>query len=214
MLRPAIRTRYRIIDVWVLLLFVAIPCLYPAALAAEPIATAEISFDRDVRLILSEHCFKCHGPDAGKLKAGLCMDRSESVFQPLDSGTTAIVPYKLDESEVIHRITSAIPDSVMPPVDEEKPLTDKQISLLKRWVEEVTWTNHWSFEPIRMPPVPQGNLAMGQVENPIDAFVLERLKSLGLSQSPRRTSSIDPSCIARSNWSAAIDQRSRRISAG
>jgi hypothetical protein len=169
-----------------LLLVAPISGLCICTSAGEPQATVEINFDRDVRSILSEHCFKCHGPDASNLKAGLRMDVRESVFNPSESGTTPVVPYKPEESEVIQRITSSHSDSIMPPAEEEKRLTDEQIELLSRWVQQgAPWADHWSFEPVRVPPVPHEHLAMGRIENPIDAFVLARLKSVGLSQSPR-----------------------------
>ncbi len=145
-----------------------------------------VEFDRDVRPILSEHCFTCHGPDAGKLKAGLRMDRKESVFSRHESGSTPVVAGILAESEMVRRIGSQDPDEIMPPPDEGKALTEKQIDTLKRWVQEgARWTDHWSFETIKMPSVPRENLAAGIISNPIDSFVLSNLRSAGLSQSPR-----------------------------
>ena len=147
-----------------------------------------IEFDRDIRPILSEHCFTCHGPDAGKLKAGLRMDRKESVFSRLESGTTPVVAGKLVESELIRRIAAENRDEVMPPPDEGKALTKKQIDTLTRWVlEGAKWTDHWSFETIKKPSIPRENLAAGSISNPIDSFVLSKLRSESLSQSPRES---------------------------
>ena len=150
------------------------------------IANAQsIDFDRDVRPILSEHCYTCHGPDAGKLKAGLRMDRKESVFSKLDSGATPVVAGRLAESEVMRRVTSQDRDELMPPPDEGKALTIEQIDTLKRWVNDgAVWSNHWSFETIKTPTTPKENLAAGAAFNPIDSFVLARLRTEGLSQSP------------------------------
>ena len=145
-----------------------------------------VNFDRDVRPILSEHCYTCHGPDADKLKAGLRMDRKESVFSQLESGAIPVVAGKLAESEMIRRIGSQDRDELMPPPEEGKALTGEQIATLKRWVQEgAVWSNHWSFETVKTPTTPKENLAAGMVSNPIDAFVLSKLRTEGLSQCPR-----------------------------
>ena len=166
-----------------LLLFAVLWCL------ANQNANAQVlEFDRDVRPILSEHCFACHGPDASKLKAGLRMDRKESVFSQLESGATAVVIGLPNDSEMIRRIGSHDPEQVMPPSEEGKALTTIKIETLRRWVQEgAPWTNHWSFEMVKAPVVPRENLAAGTVSNPIDAFVLSKLQSQGLSQSPKET---------------------------
>ena len=166
-----------------LLLFAVLWCL------ANQNANAQVlEFDRDVRPILSEHCFACHGPDASKLKAGLRMDRKESVFSQLESGATAVVTGLPNDSEMIRRIGSHDPEQVMPPPEEGKALTTIKIETLRRWVQEgAPWTNHWSFEMVKAPVVPRENLAAGTVSNPIDAFVLSKLQSQGLSQSPKET---------------------------
>ena len=166
-----------------LLLFAVLWCL------ANQNANAQVlEFDRDVRPILSEHCFACHGPDASKLKAGLRMDRKESVFSQLESGATAVVTGLPNDSEMIRRIGSHDPEQVMPPPEEGKALTTIKIETLRRWVHEgAPWTNHWSFEMVKAPVVPRENLAAGTVSNPIDSFVLSKLQSQGLSQSPKET---------------------------
>ncbi len=116
------------------------------------------------------------------------MDRKESVFSQLESGATPVVAGVLNDSEIIQRIISQDPEQVMPPPDEGKALTPKQIDTLKRWVQEgAPWTNHWSFEKVKAPVVPKEDLAAGTISNPIDAFVLSRLRSEGLAQSPRET---------------------------
>ena len=161
--------------------FALLLCLSPIAFSQQ------VDFDRDVRPILSEHCFTCHGPDANKLKAGLRMDRKESVFGPLESGEIAVVAGNLERSELVRRIQSHDNDEIMPPPD-GKALTPSQIQTLVHWVSQgAPWANHWAFESIKAPSVPKENLAAGTVANPIDAFVLARLRSEGLSQSPRET---------------------------
>ena len=146
--------------------------------AAEP-----VNFDRDIRPILSEHCYTCHGPDAGKLQAGLRLDQKESTFGRLESGSTAVVAGKPNESELVRRIHSQDADEVMPPPD-GKPLSSEQIAALENWIASgATWTNHWAFERIQSPPVPTAT--SGRVNNAIDNFILTKLLSHGLTQSPQ-----------------------------
>ena len=148
----------------------------------------QINFDRDIRPILSEHCFTCHGPDAGQLKAGLRLDQKESAFSALESGTTAIVPGKVAESELVRRIVSTDADEIMPPPGDTKPLKPEQIDALEKWIASgAEWTGHWAFEPIRSPAVPTVDSNLGSVQNPIDAFVLAKLKSRGLAQASRES---------------------------
>ena len=114
-----------------------------------------MNFAREVRPILSEHCFTCHGPDDAKRKAGFRLDSKEGAFAKLESGDLAIVPRKPDESELIFRIESDDADLHMPPKKGGKPLSAEQISVLRRWVEEgAAWSSHWSFEPPRKPALP------------------------------------------------------------
>ncbi len=147
-----------------------------------------INFDRDIRPILSDHCFTCHGPDTNKRQAGLRLDQKEGAFGSLDSGSHAIVPGQIDSSELVRRINSSDVDLIMPPPDQGKPLTKAQTELLSRWIQQgAAWSNHWSFEPVSMPVMPVDNLAAGTVANAIDAFVLHRLQREGLAQSPRES---------------------------
>ena len=149
-----------------------------AAAAATP---AQIDFNRDIRPILSENCYTCHGPDANKLKAGLRFDVKESAFGKAKSGEIAVVPGAPEKSEMIRRLTATDPDDVMPPAKENKALKPEQVELLTRWIKEgAAWAGHWAFESIRKPQVPQGARSAG----PIDAFVEARLKSEGLKPSP------------------------------
>lgn len=152
----------------------------PQCSAADP-----IDFDRAIRPILSEHCYTCHGPDAAKLQAGLRLDQKESAFKPSDSGSTAIVASNPQESELVRRIHSKDADEVMPPPVDGKPLSPQQIDLLEKWIASgATWSNHWSFERVQSPPVPEVKDG-GRVNNPIDQFVLKQLASSGLKQSPQ-----------------------------
>lgn len=156
-----------------------------ATLAEE--AVAAIDFNRQIRPILSDHCFACHGPDTNTLQAGLRLDITDGVFKPAESGETPVVPGDAAASELVRRIVSPDPDQLMPP-PEGKPLTAEQIALLTEWVKQgAPWSQHWAFEPVRMPAVPRENLAPGWIANPIDAFVLERLREENLTQSPRES---------------------------
>ncbi|MCA9242085.1 MAG: DUF1549 domain-containing protein, partial [Planctomycetales bacterium] len=154
-------------------------------LATEPAIATAVDFNRDVRPILSEHCYTCHGPDAGTLMAGLRLDHQRAVFSPAESGAAPVVPGVPQASELVRRIEAG-EEEVMPPHGEGKPLTKPQIALLRRWVQEgAVWAEHWAFAPIRRPSVPRESLADGEVHNPIDAFALAKLQSLGLTQAPR-----------------------------
>ena len=104
-----------------------------------------MDFDREIRPILSEHCYACHGPDQKARKADLRLDRKEDAFRDR-GGYAAIVPGKVEESELIARITSGDPDEMMPPPKFKKRLDAKQIELLRRWVAEgAKWEGHWSL---------------------------------------------------------------------
>ena len=98
-------------------------------------AAAEIDFNRDIRPILSENCFQCHGPDAAKRKAGLRLDTRKGATQ-VNDGVAAVDTANLAKSELLARITSTDPDSQMPPPESNSNLTPEQINLLQRWVAE------------------------------------------------------------------------------
>jgi hypothetical protein len=144
-----------------------------------------IVFNRDIRPILSEYCFACHGPDSASRKADLRLDQADVAAMK-----KAIIAGKPDESGVIERILSDDPDAVMPPPATKKTLTAHQKDLLKRWIASgAEYQPHWSFiAPVR-PAVPKLKNA-SWVRNPLDAFVLAKLESMGLTPAPeadRRT---------------------------
>ncbi|WP_166826147.1 PSD1 and planctomycete cytochrome C domain-containing protein [Thalassoroseus pseudoceratinae] len=139
----------------------------------------EIDFNRDVRPILSEHCFACHGPDQNVREAELRLDTKDGLFE--DRGGYHIIDVTdVNESELLARVTSDDPSLVMPPADSNKPLTPEQIATLKRWVTDgAKWEGHWAYVvPVRS-KVPDGNDS-----HPIDRFVRARLNSRGLEPSP------------------------------
>ena len=141
---------------------------------------APVNFDREIRPILSDTCFACHGPDEQQRKAKLRFDTKEGAF----AKAGVIVPGKAAESRLIKRVLSKDPNALMPPPDSGHKLTDKQIDLLKRWIDEgAQWTEHWAFTAPKRPDLPQvSNQAW--VKNPIDAFVLARLEKEKLAPSP------------------------------
>jgi hypothetical protein len=139
---------------------------------------ASVRFDRDIRPILSDKCFFCHGPDPEHREAGLRLDLEA------DAKESAIVDGDIDASELIARIRSTDPDDVMPPADVNKKLSSDEIDLLTRWVDEgASWTQHWSFtspQQSQVPAFPDNPLVRGA----IDGFVADRLQQQGLRLMP------------------------------
>lgn len=145
----------------------------------------QLDFDRDIRPILSNTCYTCHGPDANKRATELRFDVEASVFG--DHEEPVVVRGKPTESALIARITSGDPDYRMPPVDSKQQLSEQQIGLLKRWVEQgAAYTGHWSFEPVVRPQLPKGQRA-DWPRNGIDRFVLNRMVERKLQPSDRAT---------------------------
>ena len=165
-------------------LFVAL--LLHAAIAPPPASAAEstLDFNRDVRPILSDRCFSCHGPDNEDRHAGLRLDIRDAAIAPLDSGLVAVVPGDPAKSEIISRITSSDPDVVMPPPRVNKPITPAEAEILKRWIAEgAEYRGHWAFERVERPAVPEvKNTALPRT--PIDRFILARLEQEGLTPNP------------------------------
>jgi mono/diheme cytochrome c family protein len=141
--------------------------------------SAKISYNEHIQPILAENCFSCHGPDSASRKGKLRLDRFEFATAKRDPGFPAIVPGKLNESEMVDRITAADPDDRMPPVESHKTLKPEEIALLKRWIGEgAKYEQHWSFiAPVR-PVVPKAGA--GWARNPIDNFIAAKLDAAGL----------------------------------
>jgi hypothetical protein len=145
---------------------------------------SRLRFNRDIRPILSDKCFQCHGPDAHQRKGKLRLDSRDSATAPASSGSPAIVPGKLDESELYERITSPMVELRMPPAKSGKPLTASEIQKLKNWIEEgASYEAHWAFIPPVKPEIPTVR-NQAWVRSPIDAFIMARLEKEGLSPSP------------------------------
>ncbi len=143
-----------------------------------------VEFNRDIRPILSDKCFVCHGPDAPAKKIKLRLDSETAATSDLGRGRRAIVPGQPEKSELIKRITHADETMRMPPIDSGRALTKREIDLLAEWIRQgAKWQSHWAFvAPVR-PPLPKiGNKTWAK--NAIDYFVLERLEREGLQPSP------------------------------
>lgn len=153
--------------------------------AAAPtcLAQGSIQFNRDIRPILSENCFQCHGPDAAQRKAKLRLDTHAGALADRGDGK-AVVPGDAKTSLLIQRVTAADPREKMPPPKSGRTLTAEQIELLRRWIADgAKWQEHWAFLPPQRPDLqPLRNKAWPR--NPIDHFVLGRLEKEGLAPSP------------------------------
>ena len=183
-----------------------------------PARAEEVRFNRDVRPILSNHCFACHGPDEKKREAKLRLDDRGNATTERE-GVRAIVPGKPDASELIIRILTHDADEVMPPPKSKKPVvTPAEVAVLRRWIEQgAKYESHWAFMPLATGAVPiadcrlaiadwekreprrgaelRGKLAFLEqwARNPIDQFILDRLLREGIAPSPEA----DPATLCR-----------------
>ena len=146
------------------------PLLLILLLASPSFAAERPSFNRDIRPILSDACFQCHGADEKQRKAGLRLDVSEVALKPSESGATAIVPGKPADSELIKRLLSNDDSLRMPPPNSGKTVTPAQIETLKRWIADgAEYQGHWAFIPPVRPAVPVRPMADGR--KPIAAIL-------------------------------------------
>jgi hypothetical protein len=155
-----------------------------AAWAAE--GADKLDFNFEVRPILADRCFKCHGPDAKARKAKLRLDMRDSAYALRDAqaGKRAVVPNHPEQSELYRRITAKDDDDRMPPAASNLTLTDEEKELLRRWIAQgAEYKPHWAFIPVEKPAVPSV-ADKSQVRNPIDSFVIARLAREGLRLSP------------------------------
>jgi cytochrome c553 len=157
----------------------------PATASAAETGPATVSFNKDVRPILADNCYACHGPDGNRRKMGLRLDREESAKAPLPSGEVAIVPGHPEASALFRRVTDADEEVRMPHVSSGKErLSADQIETLRLWIEEgARWQPHWSYiPPVRPEPPAVGR--PGWTRNAVDAFILAGLEKEGLAPSP------------------------------
>jgi hypothetical protein len=144
---------------------------------AQTAQTKPVDFNRDIRPILSDTCFTCHGPDEQNQQAGLRLDTKEGAFADR-GGYQVIVPGKATESRLFQRVSAKEESLRMPPPTADRKLTQHQIELLRRWIDEgARWETHWAYSPPKRSALPS-------VKNAIDAFILSRLEREGLKPSP------------------------------
>ena len=143
-----------------------------------------VDYARDIRPVLSDTCFSCHGPDPESREAELRLDTLDGALGETSSGLTAVLPGDLDQSEVWQRISSTDQALVMPPIDSGKALTKHQIELIRLWIEQgAPWKEHWAFvKPIQSAPPSVSNSSWPK--NIIDHFILAKLDELGWHSSP------------------------------
>ncbi len=172
-MKPYSQTKIR----WLtgLLLFVVVALRLPAA--------DDLQFNRDIRPILSDKCFQCHGPDDDARQADLRLDTRAGLFEKRDEHV-AFAAGRVDQSEALRRILSNDADERMPPPTSKKTLTAKQIATLRTWVEQgAKWETHWAFEKPRRADLPAVKNTTWP-RNEIDRFVLARMEQLGITPSP------------------------------
>ncbi|MBT3666760.1 MAG: DUF1553 domain-containing protein [Opitutae bacterium] len=139
-------------------------------------ATTPVDFTNEVRPILSEYCFHCHGPDKGKREAKLRLDISEGALRDL-GGYSAVIPGKPEDSELVFRLHSEDAEEIMPPPETGKTLTKKQKRILEDWIRQgAEYEEHWSFLPIDSPSIPTKSTKT-KSKHPVDRFLAKRLES-------------------------------------
>ena len=147
---------------------------------------AVVDFNFHIKPILSDRCYKCHGPDENTREAGLRLDIKEGAFAMLDSieRSHALVAGDLNNSLLFQRIRSDDPDFMMPPPDSKLEMSEYEVSLVKKWIDQgAEWKPHWAFIPPRKSKISKISTS-SWIKNPIDYWVLEGMKKLGLKPSP------------------------------
>ena len=153
--------------------------LFPAS--ANAVLPEIVDYNFHIKPILSDRCYACHGPDEETREGGFRLDLRDSAFGEADSGAHPIIPIKPAQSEILSRLTSADEDFRMPPTDSKLSVSEEEIALLRRWIEQgAEWKQHWAFLPLQ---VPDGKY----IANSIDRFVLDRLEHEGLESTGEAT---------------------------
>jgi hypothetical protein len=156
--------------------FLSGPIYFFNFLLLSHISNAEVDFTNDVRPILSEYCFHCHGPDKSTRKAKLRLDLSEGALRDL-GGYSAVVPGNPEDSELVFRLHSDDKDELMPPPETGKRLSEKQKKILEEWIKQgAIYEEHWSFLPIDTPSVPTQSTKT-KSNHPVDRFLAKKLES-------------------------------------
>ncbi len=149
---------------------------------SEQLLPEVVDFNFHIKPILSDRCFKCHGPDANSREAGLRLDKKEDAFAALgdEKDHFAIVPGDSESSTLVQRIFSNDPNEVMPTPESNLTMTEFEKELLKKWIDQgAEWKSHWSFLPIFGIDIPE--VAEGTINNPIDNFVLAKMADQNLA---------------------------------
>ena len=164
-----------------------------SVVAADAIVLPDrIEFNRDIRPILSDRCFACHGPDKNKREAETRLDTLEGLLGNGDK-VGPLVPGNPGASELIRRIESTDRDERMPPLDFGKDVSDYEKALLRRWIQQgAKWEGHWAFQPIRLVPAPK-SVDDRFSRNPIDGYIFAAFRQTGLDPSPKA----DPRTLVR-----------------
>ena len=150
----------------------------------------KIDFNFHIKPILSDRCFKCHGPDKNKIEGNLALHTKETAFAPLgkDENRFAIVASDPKNSTLIQRIFHTDPNEIMPPPESNLTLNDYEKALLKKWIEQgAEWKEHWAFLPLVEPKIPKIEIPESQIQNEIDFFIFKKLEENGLSFSAKAT---------------------------
>lgn len=180
---PAQHSIYRIRPRWVvLILFLLSLVAWQCRMQSIGGQTAKVDYNFDIRPILSDKCFKCHGPDANKRESGLRLDTEAGAYAALKDQPShfAIVPGDLKASEVYHRITTKDSSVLMPPPASNLALTEDEIQLIERWIREgAEYKPHWAFIPPKSPEVPLVKNSTWPRDE-IDYFVLDKMRKIGL----------------------------------
>jgi len=161
-------------------------CLGGELAARGAAVPGKVDFNFQVRPLLSDRCFKCHGPDEKSRKAKLRLDRSESAYSVRGEkpGRRALAPRHPERSEMYRRIMTSNADEQMPPPNSGLVLNAGEKELIRRWIEQgAEYKPHWSLIPVGRPKAPAPR-ARARVRNPIDAFVAEGLEAEGLALAP------------------------------
>ncbi len=169
-------------------IFLAVVAVFGSTMATRAqVPERPLDFSRDIRPILSDRCFACHGPDDNERKSGLRLDHRDDAVRPAKSGAVAIIPGDPAGSELIKRLATHDTDDIMPPPKTGKKVSTEQVELFRRWIAQgAPYREHWSFISPESPPLPESparTVSPGPV-HPIDAFVIDRLRQAKLQPSP------------------------------
>lgn len=166
------------------MVFPRIPLVSLMLISGASVAAGGVQFNKDIRPLLSENCFHCHGPDPGSRKAGLRLDTKEGFFASTDKRGPTVVAGKPEDSPMFQRLVSQDPDEHMPPAETHKELKSSEIELVRQWIAEgAVWQPHWSFIKPERSEIPAVK-STSWVRNPIDAFILKKLEEKGLAPAP------------------------------